>query len=282
MNQPVTITCADGRTLAASFFPAAEPKAALLLGGATGVPRGFYRHYAAWLATQGFSTLTFDYRGIGDSRIQPLKNDSARMRDWGQLDLPAALETLASLAPDLPLALIGNSVGSQMLGLMPNAKRIQATVMIAAGIGYYGNMPLAMQGFSLLIWHGIEPLVRQTLGYLPSSKLGWGEDLPKDVARDWRNWCLRSDYFAELLPAHFADVTSPILSLRMPDDSIATEKNIQALLGFYPNAASKEIRLLLPQDFGVKAIGHLHFFARNQPETLWQVPVQWLRQQLGL
>jgi len=34
--------------------------------------------------------LTFDYRGIGQSRSTSIKELPARMRDWAQLDAPAA------------------------------------------------------------------------------------------------------------------------------------------------------------------------------------------------
>lgn len=275
----------DGRILEGSLFRSGgTARAAVLIAGATGVPRGFYRRYAEWLAAQGYSVLSFDYRGVGDSRIDPLRDDPARMRDWGQRDLPAALDRLAEAAPGLPLLMIGHSVGGQMLGVMRNHDRVSACVMICTGIGYWGGMPRAFGLMTLAIWYGIEPLSRRLLGYAPNARLGWGENLPAGVSSDWRRWCLRADYFAELRdddpPAQFDAVRTPILSLRVPDDPIATEANVDGLLRFYPQAPI-ERRLLRPADFGLRGIGHLHFFSARMPETLWRQPLDWFEQQLA-
>jgi predicted alpha/beta hydrolase len=87
------LTAADGRRLAARWFePAGQPaRAVAVVNAATGVPQRFYRHFALWLAARGYAVLTYDYRGIGESRQGPLRAETARMRDWALLDMPAAL-----------------------------------------------------------------------------------------------------------------------------------------------------------------------------------------------
>ena len=282
--QTVHFTADDGRLLTGSLYqPRTRPKAGILIAGATGVPRGFYNRYAAWLAAQGYIVLSFDYRGVGDSRLHSMRADHARMRDWGQLDLPAAVDCLDEQIGELPILMIGHSVGGQMLGVMRNHKRISACAMIATGIGYWGGMPRRFGWFTLAMWYGFEPLTGWLMGYAPNSRIGCGEDLPRGVARDWRNWCLRADYFSELRddnpPADFDGVQCPILSLHFPDDPIATNANVDGLLRFYPNA-SVEKRLLQPADYGQRQIGHLHFFASRMPEALWRQPLDWLEAQL--
>ena len=91
------LTAADGRRLAARWFePAGQPaRAVAVVNAATGVPQRFYRHFAQWLAQRGYAVLTYDYRGIGESRQGPLRAESARMRDWALLDMPAALAEAA-------------------------------------------------------------------------------------------------------------------------------------------------------------------------------------------
>ena len=246
------------------------------------MPRRFYDRYARWLTQEGYAVLSFDYRGIGGSRQGRLDRDPARMREWGQFDLPAALERLAAELPGKPLALIGHSVGGQMLGVMPNHARLKAAVMVASGIGYWRGMPRAFGLYCWALMRGLAPLFRRVLGYLPSSKIGWGEDLPAGVAREWFEWCMRADYFEELRgatpPAHFDDVRLPVLNLAFSDDPIATPANVEGLLRFYPNARLQR-RRITPAEFGRRSIGHLQFFGRRMPESLWRLPLDWLRTQ---
>ncbi|MCT7348680.1 alpha/beta hydrolase, partial [Burkholderia pseudomallei] len=59
----------DGRLLTGTFYAPGAPSASngrsVLVSGALGVPRGFYERYARFLASDGFTVLTYDYRGIG-------------------------------------------------------------------------------------------------------------------------------------------------------------------------------------------------------------------------
>lgn len=280
-SQQATFRAADGRPLQGRLLRPRHPaKAALLLGGATGVPQRFYARYAEWLAAQGFTVLTFDYRGVGASRDRPLAQDDARMRDWGLLDLPAALDHLHQHSPGLPLYFLGHSVGGQMLGLMPNRHLIAKAVLVASGFGYWRNMPRRYGYMVKALIAGLGPLLYRSLGYSPHSRIGWGEDLPRGVAEDWFRWCQRPDYFAELLheqgKTHFDDLTLPLLSFSFVDDPIATEANVSAQLGLY-RAAAVTKAIIHPADHGLRAIGHLHFFSTRMPQALWQRPLDWLQ-----
>src|ERR1700730_10557067 len=67
----VEIPTRDGLRLAASVFEPAGPSAdggVGVINSATGVPRDYYAPFAAFLASRGFVAVTYDYRGIGDSR----------------------------------------------------------------------------------------------------------------------------------------------------------------------------------------------------------------------
>ncbi len=276
------VHCTDGRVLDARVFrPLGSLHGTVLIGGATGVPQRFYGPYARWLAAQGLLTLTFDYRGIRGSRITPLRDDPARMRDWGSHDLPAALDHLHQLAPTLPIGYIGHSVGGQMLGLMPNHALIHRAVMLASGFGYWGNMAPLYGTMVRALVGGLGPVLYRRLGYAPNARIGWGEDLPRGVAADWFSWCQRPDYFAELLREQgrerFDDVHQPILSLGFRDDPIATERNIDAQLQLY-TAADVTRRILHPREVGLRRIGHLHFFSPQMPERLWRLPLSFLLQ----
>lgn len=69
----LTIPARDGYRLTATLYRS-HPDAdkAVLSNFATGMRRSYYHKFASFLAESGFAALTFDYRGIGNSRSQSL------------------------------------------------------------------------------------------------------------------------------------------------------------------------------------------------------------------
>src|SRR5436305_10917617 len=78
----------------------------ILIASALGVKRRYYDPFAQFAKQRGFTVLTFDYRGIGESRPASLRGFDASMRDWGVLDLTAAI---AQLRGARSLTLVGHS-----------------------------------------------------------------------------------------------------------------------------------------------------------------------------
>ena len=63
----------DGAELVGRLYrPEGVVAAAAVLNSATGVPQGYYRHFARWLAAEdGIACLTYDYRDVGRSHSGP-------------------------------------------------------------------------------------------------------------------------------------------------------------------------------------------------------------------
>lgn len=82
----ITLTCHDGVMLGAQLFPATgQPlKGKVIINPATGVLARYYHRYARFLARHGFEVLTYDYRGIGQSRPARLRGCGYRWRDRGK------------------------------------------------------------------------------------------------------------------------------------------------------------------------------------------------------
>ena len=124
--QDTTFAARDRYPLAATVFaPAAAPKRVVLINSATAVPRKIYRGFAGYLARRGCAVLTYDYRGIGDSRQramvgynQPrsLVGFKASMADWANLDVTAAVNWMRERYHNLSLNYVGHSFGGQALG----------------------------------------------------------------------------------------------------------------------------------------------------------------------
>lgn len=269
------ITCEDGYTLTGLFFrPATEvPRGAVLVSPATGFRHQVYSNFAKWLSEQGFAVLTFSNRGIGDSRNDtPLAELEADLVDWGTLDLPAALDKLISLAPNLPVSLVGHSAGAQLIGLMPNFARIDRYVLIAASSGHFNNLQPKTRLAAKLLFHGWQPVSLAMKGYWPTKVIGFGEDLPAGVARQWRQWCrspgyVENSFGREIQQHHYGDIKAPVLALTATDDHIAVPANVDDFLRLLPNARVEK-QFLEPADFGLKEIGHSDLM-RSRCKACW-------------
>lgn len=93
------------------------------------------------------------------------------------------------------VAVVGHSVGGQLVGLLPDASRISALVTIGAQSGDWRLWPLPTRLAMAVLWYGLVPGVTHAVGYLPGS-LGIGEDLPAGVALEWARWCRTPGYLA--------------------------------------------------------------------------------------
>lgn len=273
----VQVPTRDGLSLAASHFAHPEARAAVLICGATGVRQRFYAAFASWLVEQGYAVLCFDYRGVGDS-LQGAHPRSLKVRkqDWGELDMPAALDWLAQRYPGRPLLLLGHSAGGQLIGLMPNHGLLSGIVQVASSSGYVGNIRWPTRWAAQLLLSLYIPATGCLLGYTPAKRIGWGEDLPAGVARQWARWCLSPGYvlngFEREIRHHYYDeVRAPICSIAASDDPIATADNVEDLLRLYTQAPLRRLRLE-PARYGLRRIGHIDLFrpalARLWPEVL--------------
>jgi predicted alpha/beta hydrolase len=149
------LTAADGFTLSAEVHEAPEPRAAVLLAPATGVSRRIYRPLAGYLAGRGFSVLLVDYRGTGDSRPASLRGFVASAEDWARLDLAAAFDAAAALAPGHPVSWLGHSIGGQLLGLCPRRDRVRSALLVGHEIhplASYASCMAAWGPMMLLSW----------------------------------------------------------------------------------------------------------------------------------
>ncbi len=198
-TEAVEFAAADGTLLGGRFYPTAEARRSnsVLICPATGVSQRFYAPFARWLAQKGSDVLTFDYRGIGALlREAHVRLCPARKQDWGQLDMPAALDWLRQRSGADAVDLVGHSAGGQLIGLMPNHAAIRRVLMVSASSGHVWGlrMPYRIAAYAYLQIY--LPATARLLGYSPSRAIGMGEDLPAGVARQWSRWCLGPGYVA--------------------------------------------------------------------------------------
>lgn len=264
----ITLTASDGYALTAELLEAAQPRATVLVAGAMGVPRRFYRRFAQYLAGEGFSCLLFDYRGIGDSAPKQLRGFEVTAVEWAEKDLAAAVSFLRTRSPELPTVFLGHSVGGQLLGLVPNARELSGAVFIASQSGHWRlwNGPRRLQ--MLGVWYIGIPVLTRLFGYLPMKVLGQGENLPLGVARQWATWGRHPKYVLSSGAAGYAAFDRPLRVFGFSDDWYAPERAVRELASFYEQAP-REISVVSPSEIGSKSIGHFGAFSERFSSSLW-------------
>ena len=274
----IAIDTADGTRLSARLFAAqgeAAARGAVLIAPAMGVKQDYYAAFATWLATQGYTTLSFDYRGMGESRPaahrRSLRGFDANLFDWAD-DIDAAIERLGEAAPQAPIYVVGHSLGAQLPGMLKHRDRIAGLVSVAAGSGYWRDNAPPLKRIVLYFWHVLVPVATALFGYFPGARLGKVGDLPRGVILQWRRWCMNPRYHVgaegEALRDKFAGARFPIVALSIVDDELMTERGTQTLIDCYENAP-RELQRIAPADAQVRRIGHFGFFRAQFEATLW-------------
>jgi predicted alpha/beta hydrolase len=273
----IRIPASDGFSLSASLFrPAGTPRRIVVINSATGVRRGYYEPFARYLAARGHAVVSYDYRGIGDSRPERLTGFRARMRDWGERDLAGVIDFIDRTFPRTagaspPLAVVGHSVGGQIVGLAPNNQRIGALLAIAAQSGEWRLWPAPARYRMAVLWYGLVPLVANVVGYLPGS-LGIGQDLPRGVALEWARWCRTRGYLIGDVAARqagYSRYAGALCAYSLDGDDYAPPEAVDRLAAMYDRTRPTRRHLADRQ------LGHFGFF-KERYQTLWDDAATWL------
>jgi predicted alpha/beta hydrolase len=284
----ISFPATDGYSLGATLFlPRGAKRHAVLINSATAVPRKVYRGFAGYLARRGCAVLTYDYRGIGDSRQKSLVGYNqpkslvgfkASMSDWAALDITAAVAWMRQRYKNLPLTYVGHSFGGQALGLLGNNSEVARALLIAAQAGYWKLMdqPERYRVYAMLNFVGT-PLTR-ALGYAP----GWGGvgmDLPKGVFEQWTRWVMSPRYLFDeqnlCALQNFPKNQGALRALCLSDDPWATRAAVELLCSGF-TSIKPEILTIAPADADAARIGHLGFFRPEHRDTLWRGAAEWL------
>ena len=272
----ITFPAADGFELTGTLYPAAVNAPVLIVNSATAVPHLFYRRFASYFQKQGWTVLTYDYRGIGASAPKRLRGFKAHVSDWGLKDIQGAVDFAETGLKASKICLVGHSAGGQQAGMITRPERITAMATMSAQSGYW-----RLQGGreKLNVWFLTTlfiPVVTRLFGYLPWKAFG-GEDLPRDVALEWAAWCRAPGYLRDdkSLPLERYDgFTAPVLAYSVEDDGWGTKQAVHAMMSAYPNVTFKH---LVPKDEGLAKLGHMGAF-RAGSEAIWARIDTWLRE----
>lgn len=272
----LSFPAADGRLLRGRVFePQGPARAVAVLAPATGVPQRFYAPFAAWLATQGYAVLCFDYRGMGQSRAA----GPGSMLEWAREDLSGALALAlqrADRAPTrLPLLWVGHSLGGNCLPLVQGLDQIDAVITVGSQLAYWKYWSGAHRALTVFFFKTWLPLWVRLLGRFPGWLMGGGETLPAQAALDWSRWGQAPGYYRDdprcaawVRPQDFRGV----MHLWSIDDDrlFGPQPAVDALAASFAASPGRIERVHLhPREIGLRKLGHFGPFRRAIGERLW-------------
>ncbi len=285
-SQATPLRASDGRLIAGRWF---EPPATVRLRGvavvspATAVAARYYRAFAEWLAARGYAVLTFDLRGIGESKAALLPGESVRLRDWARLDMGAALHAAQrrraleqqAQGRDVGLLWGGHSLGGNAIGLVPGFEQIDAVLGVAAQVAHWRHWAGWARVQAWVFFHLMLPAVVTLLGHAPGRLLGpRAEDLPAEAALEWAAWGRTRGFLFgdESLRGErgYARFTGAVHLWNITDDHLfGPAAAVDALAREFP-AARVQRHSIAPADLGVAEIAHFGAFRRELGARLWE------------
>ncbi|TDF79032.1 alpha/beta fold hydrolase [Pseudomonas sp. H9] len=252
----------------------------VIINAATSVRCNYYARFAQYLFSHGFDVMTYDYRGIGESRPASMRYFKASWTDWGSLDFEAIVQRAVREFPGQPIDVVGHSFGGCAAGLASSATRVRRLVTVGAQFAYWRDYAADSRWQLLGKWHVVMPVLTRLFGYFPGKRLGWLEDTPAGVVHDWTTrtatYELRpSGKAAGDLP--FARVKAQTLAISLTDDPFGTIPAIERLLSYFKASERSHLRIA-PADIDAAQIGHFAFFHNRFQQRLWPIALQWLQQ----
>jgi predicted alpha/beta hydrolase len=245
-----------------------QPRLAIVIHSATGVPQSYYARFARWLAEdRQAAVLIYDYRDMGESSHGPMKEARATMSDWGVLDQSAALDFLCGRYPAMPVWVIGHSLGGMCLPWHEKADRVERLITVASGKAHFTRHPLFYIPAVMLFWFVLGPVTTRFFGYLPGKFSGIGADLPANAFWQWRRWCLSHGFYkgdwGKAMPVpDLTRMTGDVTLTAISDDVMMTAESVRRLAETYPTARVR-FREIAPESLGLKSIGHLRIFSER-------------------
>ena len=272
--QGINIRTDDHYSLSAHVFePQDSRQKVLLINSATGVKQQIYFSFAQFFAEKGFTVITYDYRGIGQSKPENMKGFAASMRIWGTKDYKALTNYIRDNFQNYQKFCLGHSVGALILGMNADSVIFDEFVFVGSQDAFVGNLKFRTKIEAYLGFGIAQPLSTKLLGYFPANWFGLGESLPSGSAFDWRTLILNRKSVNKLLEKtedHGRSLTQKVLVLRAEDDIWLTEKGVKSLLeNTYPNL-KPTYRLVKVSESEKKEIGHINFF-RSYNRKLWDI-----------
>ena len=272
--EKLILTTEDHINLVAHLFkPERDNGKLLLINSATGVKQQVYFSFASYFCEQGFTVITYDYRGIGLSKPKNMRGFQGSMRLWGSKDYKTITQYIKSAFKEYKKYCLGHSVGALILGMNEDSNIFEEFVFVGTQNAFVGNLKGRTKVEAYLGFGIAQPLTTSLLGYFPAHWFGLGESLPKNCAYDWRTLILNrksTNGLLERIDDYSKGLSQKVLVIRAEDDVWLTEKAVRSLLEDTYRNLNPTYRLVKVSESEKGEIGHINFF-RSYNKKLWEI-----------
>ena len=187
-QKSITISLPDQTQTGITLFEPEQKatKGVVLIFPAMGVRASYYKTMAGTMASDTeFSVITADLRGHGLSSVRASRQVNYGFKDLLHYDYEGVVQKTKELYPNLPLYLLGHSLGGQLscLYMAKNSETFKGLILIAACSVYY-------KAWGKRKWHtllGTQAcrVLAQVVGHYPGEKVGFGGRESRGLVRDW-------------------------------------------------------------------------------------------------
>ncbi len=279
--QTLTIATPLGHSVALTRFSSAlSNQKTLVISSATGVLQGYYKKFASYFASLGYTVLTFDYYGIGrsGSDLAALKMNRTDLNSWGSNDQAAVVKYAKDQNPQHQIILLTHSIGGQIVCFNPQYPLLDKIVMVASQSGYWRDFKGIHIPKMFLFWYAMIPTLTPLFGYFPAKKIGLFENLPKRVVYEWMRWGRKKRYMLHYYDdssQFFDKIKAPILAMSFPRDDYAPKRTVDWLVEQFVNAPTERLHYI-PGKKDLGKLRHFGFFREHFKSQLWELTHQWI------
>lgn len=162
------------------YSPDSSARAVVIINSAIAVTARLYQHFAKFLCENNYIVITYDYRGMGNSRLS--HKGETDLITWTRKDFAGIIEFVRTSFQGMHLLLIGHSFGGQLPRLCPQIRYVKGMLAICAQCGYWRLWPLPHRWALFFLWYLFMPITTKFLGFFPAKIIGLGENLPAGAA----------------------------------------------------------------------------------------------------
>jgi predicted alpha/beta hydrolase len=266
----------DGSKIGLTVYSPQSSIGKVMVIGATGaVLQSFYQSFAIFFEQQGFTVITFDYRGIGRSAPETLKKYNANMHQWAVQDIDAVILYAKNKYPQQEIIYVGHCVGGEIVGLAQASQYINKLVLVNSALSCKKFWSLKDR-FKVTTMGVTVRFLSKWFGYFPGKKVGYHEDLPRGVMHEWINWCSNANGLFDKFPDNnYRKLQIPLLAFSFTDNWNSPVKAVSELLNRFTNACITWYHIK-PSELNMKTIGHYGFFYPKMENVLWRKMLRWI------
>jgi predicted alpha/beta hydrolase len=260
----------DGKMIwVTCFIPQQSNRKLMVIAPTACMAQDHYAFFASFLQEQGYTVITFDYRGMGRSAPVDLKGYRASMHQWAVQDIDAVILFAKKDFPNQEIIFTGHGIGGEIIGLTQASQYLSRLILVNSALSCKKLWPLKYR-IRASVMNMVIRSLNKGFGYFPGKRVGYQENIPGGVIHEWINWCSNRNGLFDTFPDNnYRKFQVPLLVYSFSDDWHCPPKAVQELLNHFDNTVTTWEHLH-PRDAGLKKIGHGGFFSAQAKEVLWR------------